>query len=66
MGSMHGQLLVDQETLESIFAKKSLNAVHAEDPESNSGGRNSPESMIHLFTPKFRITLQRFWLPNWL
>jgi len=66
---MHGQLLVDQETaLESIFAKgKSLNAVHAEDQaESNSGGRNSPESMIHLFTPKFRITLQRFWLPSWL
>jgi len=47
------------------FAKGNrLIAVHAEDQARiNSGGRNSPESMIHLFT---QIQDNRFWLPNWL
>jgi len=64
---MHGQLLVDQERRWSLFlpGNRLMQFTPKTKPESNSGGRNSPESMIHLFLPN-RITLQRFWLPNWL
>jgi len=40
---MHGQLLVDQETLESIFARgnRLMQFTPKTKPESNSGGRNA-------------------------
>jgi len=61
LGSMHGQLLVDQKRRWSLFLPRKSLTVHAEDQARIKQRRqNSPESMIHLFTPKFRITLQRF------
>jgi dihydroorotase len=64
MGSMHGQLLVAQDTaLADIFAKGDrLIAVHAEDQARlTNGGKNLVESKIRLFIQKFKIIWQRCW-----
>jgi len=66
MGSMHGQLLVDQDTaLESIFAKGDrLIAVHAEDQARSKrrqefAGINDPS--VH---SQIQDNLAALWLPT--